>query len=390
MANLKHEFDIIVLGAGLVGAAAAVALKLQGYRVAVLERGQVGVKLSEQWDSRIYALSPGNVAWLTELGAWQAMDAGRYCAVESMQIWGDDGASLELDAYAANLASLSVIVEGNRLQQALLSRLDALDVPIIESVSIDHVTWGASAVELQAANGERYGPALLVGADGAASWVRGQADMTVKRHDYAQMGVVANFACERPHLSQACQWFSGNDVLAWLPLPQQHISMVWSVNNVSAQTLLALDAEALAEKVAAAGEYRLGRLSVVTPAQAFPLAMQESSSLIRPGLALVGDAAHQVHPLAGQGVNLGFRDVQALAAALAAPQSRRQPGDMMVLRRYERARKADMMSMRLLTHGLNSLYAHPAPWLRMLRNGGMQCLNRMPTLKKQLIQHAVI
>lgn len=391
MANLKHEFDIMVLGAGLVGVAAAVALKLQGHRVALLERGRagaepVGTELAE-WDSRIYAVSPGNVAWLERLGVWQLLDAGRFCAVDSMQIWGDDGAALELDAYAAGLANLSVIVEGNRLQQALLARLGGLEVPLVDEAGVNQVDWNADSVMLHTANGETYTAALLVGADGASSWLRGQADITVKRHDYAQMGVVANFACERPHQSQACQWFRGNDVLAWLPLPQQHISIVWSVDNARAQALMALDADTLAQEVAAAGHHRLGQLTLVTPAQAFPLAMQETSSLVKPGLALVGDAAHQVHPLAGQGVNLGFRDLQALAEAVSG---RRQPGDIFALRRYERARKADMMSMRLLTHGLSSFYAHPAPWLRMLRNGGMQCLNRMPALKKQLMQHAVI
>lgn len=389
MANLQHEFDIIVLGAGLVGVAAAVALKLQGYRVALLERGQAAVELYEEWDSRIYAISPGNVAWLEHLEVWNRLDASRYCAVEGMQIWGDDGARLELDAYAAGLANLSVIAEGSRLQQALLERLESLDVPLHEHVSIERVDWNAQGASLQTSDGATYTASLLVGADGAASWVRGQADITVKRHDYAQMGVVANFSCERPHRAQACQWFRGDDVLAWLPLPQQHISMVWSVDNARAQALMALDADVLAQEVASAGQHYFGQLALATPAQVFPLAMQEASHLVRPGLALVGDAAHQVHPLAGQGVNLGFRDVQMLAEVLAAPQSRRQPGDLYVLRRYERTRKADMMSMRVLTHGLNHLYAHPAPWLRMLRNGGMHCLNRMPVLKKQLMQQAV-
>lgn len=390
MANLKHEFDIIVLGAGLVGVAAAIALKLQGYRVALLEHGQAAVKQEAAWDSRIYAISPGNVAWLEQLEVWNRLDANRYCAVESMQICGDAGARLELEAYAAGLANLSVIVEGSRLQQALLNRLEVLDIPLRENVAIDRIDWGAGNVSLQTSDGTSYSASLLVGADGAVSWVRGQADITVKRHDYAQMGVVANFACERPHRSQACQWFRGDDVLAWLPLPQQHISMVWSVDNARAQALMALDAEALTQEVATAGQQHLGRLALTTPPRAFPLAMQETSSLIRPGLALVGDAAHQVHPLAGQGVNLGFRDVQVLAEVLAAPQSRRQLGDIYVLRRYERARKADMMSMRVLTHGLNSLYMHPAPWLKVLRNGGMQCLNRMPVLKRQLVQQAVV
>ncbi|WP_179212032.1 FAD-dependent monooxygenase [Methylobacillus rhizosphaerae] len=388
---MKYEFDVLVLGAGLVGVAAAIALKLQGYRVAILERGNMdAATLSPEWDSRIYAVSPGNVEWLTRLGVWQVLDAGRICAVDSMHVWSDQGHVLELDAYAANLASLSWIVEGNRLQQALLARMEMLDVPLLNGLKTTQVHWRVGTNKVLTADGDCYGASLLIGADGSSSWLRAQADITLKRHDYAQMGVVANFSCERPHLSHAFQWFHGENVLAWLPLPQQQISMVWSVDNAQAQRLLSLDNTALAQEVAAAGQHHLGELQLITPAQAFPLAMQVPDAIVKPGLALVGDAAHQVHPLAGQGVNLGFRDVQALAETLGVSQSRRRPGDLMVLRRYERARKADMLSMQLLTHGLAHLYAHPAAWLGMVRNQGVQCLNSMPALKKKLIQQAII
>lgn len=391
MAGIKYEFDTLILGAGLVGVAAAIALKLQGYRVAILERGNMdAVTLSPEWDSRIYAVSPGNVEWLTRLGVWQVLDPERVCAVDSMHVWSDQGHVLELDAYTANLASLSWIVEGNRLQQALLARLEMLDVPLLNGVETSQVHWQADISEVLTADGDRYAASLLIGADGISSWLRTQADITLRRHDYAQMGVVANFSSDRPHLSRAFQWFHGDNVLAWLPLPQQQVSMVWSVDNAQAQRLLALDKTALAQEVAAAGQHYLGELQLITPAQAFPLAMQVPDAIIKPGLALVGDAAHQVHPLAGQGVNLGFRDVQALVEALGTPQSRRRPGDLMLLRRYERARKADMLSMQFLTHGLSHLYAHPAAWLGMVRNQGVQCLNGMPVLKKMLIQQAVI
>lgn len=395
------EFEVLVLGAGLVGLASALALAQQGLRVALLERQSLTAvphdAVSEEWDSRIYAISPGNADWLAELGVWPLLSAGRLCAVDSMQIFGDQGAGLRMDAYQANLARLSWIVEGKRLQQALQTRLQALDVPIFEQCVLNQATWQAPFYSVQDAQGNMYQAELLVAADGAASWLRNQADITVQRHDYAQMGVVANFACEHDHAGRAFQWFfndaeHGESVLAWLPLPQKHISMVWSASNPQAQDLLALDAEALAQQVAAAGKHSLGALQLITPAQGFPLSMQTPERLVQAGLALVGDAAHLVHPLAGQGVNLGLRDVKLLAETLgaAAKGSRQRLGDISLLRRYERARKADMMHMRVLTHGLATLYASPSSWLGLLRNEGLGWLDQRPALKKKLIQQAVI
>lgn len=400
MTAQTHEYEVLVLGAGLVGLASAVALAQQGLRVAVLERQSLVARPDEEWDSRIYAISPGNVDWLAGLGVWPLLAQERLCDVDSMQIYGDQGAGLRMDAYQANLARLSVIVEGKRLQFALQERLQALEVPVFEQSALSHAEWQAPRYTLHAAQDVSYSAALLVAADGAASWLRQQADIAVQRHDYAQMGVVANFACEHDHGGRAFQWFFndheyGQSILAWLPLPQQQMSMVWSSSNPHAQALLGMDAETLAQKVSAAGQHRLGHLKLVTPAQAFPLSMQTPERLVKPGLALVGDAAHLVHPLAGQGVNLGLRDVKLLAETLAGKNQKSQAGrghvgDISLLRGYERARKADMMHMRVLTHGLATLYARPSSWLGLLRNEGLGWLDQRPALKKTLIQQAVI
>lgn len=400
MTDKTHRFEVLVLGAGLVGLASAVALSEQGLRVALIERQSLAPEPDETWDSRIYAISPVNAEWLAALGVWPLLPQARVCAVDSMQIYGDQGSGLRLDAYQANLARLSLIVEGKHLQHALQSRLRALQVPVFAPCVLSQADWQAPLYTLQDAQGETYQAELLVAADGAASWLRQQADIPVQRHDYAQMGVVANFACEHDHAGRAFQWFLndselGEGVLAWLPLPQQQISMVWSTSNPQAQSLLNLDGQTLAQKVAAAGKRQLGQLQLVTPAKAFPLSMQTPERLVQAGLALVGDAAHLVHPLAGQGVNLGLRDVKRLAETLAdaskrAQAGRRYLGDIGLLRSYERARKADMMHMRVLTHGLATLYASPSSWLGLMRNEGLGWLDQRPALKKKMIQQAVI
>ncbi|MCB5186328.1 FAD-dependent monooxygenase [Methylobacillus gramineus] len=390
MAGDQQDFDIIVVGGGLVGAAGAVALALQGYRVAIIDRNHTESEPAADWDSRIYAISPGNVRWLASLGVWPKLDAERCCAISSMEIWADADSSLAFDAYESNLASLGVIVEGGRLQQALYQRLDELGVTRFSGVECKNVEFHHHHTKLVDAAGNEWHANLLVAADGAGSWLRQQADITSQRHDYAQQGVVANFECEWPHQHRARQWFFDDGVLAWLPLPGKRISIVWSLANDKAEQLLQLDALDFVKEVSAAGQHSLGRLRLITPAAAFPLMLQTPDTLIKPGLALVGDAAHQIHPLAGQGVNLGFRDVVALIGALGTPNPVRLPGDITGLRRYERARKADMMAMRMVTHGLHGLFAHEQPWIKTLRGWGMQQVNGHAGLKKRLIQQAII
>jgi ubiquinone biosynthesis UbiH/UbiF/VisC/COQ6 family hydroxylase len=228
----------------------------------------------------------------------------------------------------------------------------------------------------------------VIGADGAESRVRANAGIPVRASDYRQLGVVANFECERPHRDIAFQWFMRDGVLALLPLPGNRVSMVWSVAEERGRRLLAASKTALASEVEAASGGALGALKVVTPAAGFPLRLQRVTQFTRPRLALVGDAAHNVHPLAGQGVNLGFRDARELAGVLKDRGPQADCGDHALLRRYERARKEDVLAMQVATDGLQKLFNNEGVLLGRVRNLGLALVDRQPWLKSFLVHRA--
>lgn len=383
--------DVIVVGGGLVGASCALVLAQQGLQVSLLDSKLPSRHnaAKQNWDSRIYAISPGNAAWLQTLGVWNTLDQERICAIENMQVWADANVEpLEFKAYEANTTNLGFIVENRQLQDALWLALGRAGVNLLTGLECTALDVGRDQATLKITDGRRFSAKLLIAADGGNSWLRGQASIPVLSHDYEQMGVVANFETELPHRQIARQWFREDGVLAWLPLPGQRISMVWSTANDYAQYLLGLDAEALATEVAAAGAGSLGSLKTITAAVAFPLSMQTAQQLVQPRLALVGDAAHQIHPLAGQGVNLGFRDVIALAGTLAQKNVYQDIGDVILLRQFERARKADILAMRSLTHGMHALFNNQHGMIKQVRNWGLLLTNRRSELKKYLIKQA--
>jgi 2-octaprenyl-6-methoxyphenol hydroxylase len=382
-----ERYQVIVVGAGLVGAAAALALGRQGLRVALVERQPPQIP-ADRWDTRIYAISPASQRFLERIGAWQRMDAGRVQPVFRMDVSGDTSGAVRLDAYQAGVSHLAAILESGRLQHALWQALEsdgsvALHCP----AAIESLERGDGFSRLKLADGRVLEAELIIGADGAASRIREWAAITATLIPYGQSGVVANFECERPHRGTALQWFFDSDILAWLPLAGgNRLSMVWSTQTAHADELVALDPAALAEKVQAAGHSRLGALRLLTPAAAFPLRLIRVESAVVPGVALIGDAAHGVHPLAGQGVNLGFGDAEALVEVLM--QHRRVSlGDVRVLQRYARMRAEPVQRMQALTHGLHHLFGDSrAAWLR---NAGMQIVDHLPPLKAALVREAM-
>lgn len=385
-------FDAVVIGGGLVGTSCALALAQQGLKLALIESSQVPeIPEDNSWDSRIYAISPGNAAWLESLGAWPALDQSRITPIAKMLICGDDESSkLEFKAYDVNAACLGYIAENRLLQHGLWTALNQSSVAVQTGMQCKSVDWQQDLALIQLNNRQSISAKLVIAADGANSWVRRQADIALQGHDYGQMGVVANFETTRPHQHVARQWFCEDGVLAWLPLMGNRVSMVWSTSQVHAQELLNLSPQGLSDCVAEAGQHMLGELRLITSAAAFPLSLQSVDAVVKPRLALIGDAAHVIHPLAGQGVNLGFRDVATLAKILAQRSAYQDIGDAMLLRRYERSRKADMMAMQQVTDGLQKLFASPQPLLKKLRNWGLRLTDSQSALKKRLMAQAMI
>ncbi len=388
-ATTKH-YDIVIVGAALVGASAAVALAKHGFKVALVDRKSPLVELAnDDWDSRIYAISPGNADWLKDLGVWQRMNPERITPIAEMQIWGDVNAeALNFNAEDAFADNLGYILENSALQKALWDELQTLDVDVMIGAEGSSVELHEQDVTLELADGTQLKAKLMIAADGGNSWLRAQAGLSQQKTVYEHVGVVANFEVELPHQNIARQWFVDDGILAWLPLAGNRVSIVFSTKH--SQELLALTPALLANHVEQAGGNALGKMHCITPAVAFPLVKQHASALVANRLALVGDAAHQVHPMAGQGVNLGFRDVVELTPILAERNPLADIGDRFVLRRYERLRKADVLAMQGLTHGLYEAFDSKQAFVRGLRNWGLSLPNRHPILKRALMKQALI
>lgn len=386
------KFDIVVIGGGLVGASLLAALKDSGLRLALIEtRSPVPLPVDDSWDSRVYAISPGSIAFLQSCGVWQRMDTMRVTPVYEMQVHGDDNtAKINFSAYESGVSELACIIENRQLQHAVWETLvETEHIRLFCPMKYDMLIRHESHIELSLSDGTILQTALLVGADGVNSRVREQEGISINRHSYHQIGVVANFEVERSHHHIAYQWFRRDGILALLPLSGKRVSMVWSANTTLANELLSLPGGELCERVAQAVGYELGSMQLITPQLGFPLNFVQAQSLVKPRLALIGDAAHGIHPLAGQGVNLGLRDARELANILLQFDSLGDSGDFSLLRCYERNRKEDILAMQWVTDGLQKLFASEDAAIMRIRNLGLGMTNRFPLLKNRLMRHAL-
>jgi ubiquinone biosynthesis UbiH/UbiF/VisC/COQ6 family hydroxylase len=383
-------FDVAVVGAGLVGASLAAALGRAGLAVALVEPSPP-IAPGDDWDSRIYSISPASADFLASCGAWDALDPRRVQRISRMEIFGDQpGATLEFSAYDAGVPTLAFVVESGRLAHALWTAIGRLaDVRRFAPARCERLELDARAAALTLAGGERLHAALVVGADGAQSWVRRAAGLTARAAGYGQVGVVANCGTAKPHDGTAFQWFREDGVLAYLPLPGNRISIVWSTAEAHGRELLTLTPGALCHRVADAGRRVLGDLTLITPPQAFPLQRLAAESMIARRVVLIGDAAHVVHPLAGQGVNLGFGDARVLAETLASREPFRDCGDRVLARRFERSRAEAILAMRTVTDGLARLFDLPGTVAARVRNRGLSLTDRLAPVKNLLVRHAI-
>lgn len=394
--------DVTVVGAGLVGLAAALACHQAGYSVALLDSGP-GLTQSQlnadanslcndhsQWDARIYAISPNNAKWLAELGAWPLLDKARLGQINAMQIFAD-GVPMSLDAEDESADCLAYVLESRALAQALHERVSMTGMPVLFNHGC--VAFDSATTTLHLADKRTIQSSLVIAADGSQSWLRQQLGITVQKKSYAQLGIVANFSVELDHAHVARQWFTshrqdGGTILAWLPLSSNTVSIVWSVPLAYADELLALSPSAFTQAVMQAGGQALGDMRLLSPPVAFPLSRQTCERTVQDGVVLVGDAAHQIHPMAGQGVNLGFRDVIDLLASWQTKNSYQSLADSRLLKAYTRRRKADVLSMQLLTDGLFQLFARANPVLNSIRNAAWQLANQ-GLIKKTLLALAL-
>ena len=383
----KIEVEIVVVGVGLVGLSAAIAFAQQGKKVVLVDAKKPTIKLKKAWDERVYALTPMTETWLKTIGVWAHVDASRVNLINAMHIFDDVSEQpLVLRDEDANLPKLGLIVENQNLMNALWQQLKALDVTVITDVPCQSLDNTQQQIVLSLANSQQIAAKLLVAADGVDSWARKQVNISVTKKDFKQTAIVANFNVEKHHQNVARQWFAPHDVLALLPLTDKMVSIVWSVSTERAAQLLALSESELAHNVRARSQAVLGDFTQMDKTQSFSLNQQTASQLIAERVVIVGDAAHQIHPMAGQGVNLGFRDVMELASLASKCHPMQDVGDVIFLRQYERARKVDIVTMSQLTSGLDGLYASESGVLKQVRQWGLQQLNAKTTIKKLLIQ----
>ncbi|MDR1889115.1 MAG: UbiH/UbiF family hydroxylase [Zoogloeaceae bacterium] len=390
-----QPFDLIIVGGGLTGTSLAAALRESRLRIALIEaQASPALPLSaEAWDSRVYAISPANAAFLARIGVWAHLDPERMAAVRQMRVQGDRGGSLTFSAFETGVQELAWIMESSliarELREGIKRQANLTRFCPAAPLTLD---IGENAATLTLKDGQTLTARLVVGADGRDSWVRQQTRLTVSDQPYRTQGVVANFTTEKPHRGTAWQWFRDDGALAWLPLPGKRISIVWSTPDDHAATLLALSPEALAERVAEAGGHLLGKLAPLTPAAAFPLRLIRVPRTVAPRLALAGDAAHGIHPLSGHGVNLGFQDTEALAHLLNAAPPWQDIGEARFLERFQRARKEETLLLQSATDAIARLFdarAPAAPLFSRLANFGLTLTDRALPLKNLLARYAL-
>ncbi|MEO7148991.1 MAG: UbiH/UbiF/VisC/COQ6 family ubiquinone biosynthesis hydroxylase [Rhodanobacteraceae bacterium] len=383
--------DIAVAGGGMVGAACALALARRGFDVVLIEpREPAPWRAEERADLRVIALAPSSASLLQGLGLWNTIRDACVSPYRKMRVWdAESGAELSFDAADEGRAELGWIVENKLLQSVLWNALDAVGVRRVCPGEVLDVETRAERVALTLDDGVTLSARLLVIADGARSALRERAGIETHGHDYGQRAVVAHVSTERSHESTAWQRFTREGPIALLPLLDGRSSIVWSLPEQRAQQVLTMDDAAFCNEVSLASDFRLGRVTAVTPRASFPLRLQLAKTYAIDRCVLLGDAAHALHPLAGQGANIGLRDVAELVEVLGeARDAGRDFSVPHVLQRYARRRRSADTLDAWSFDALSRMFAWRAPPLIALRGMGLRAVDALAPLKHAFSTHA--
>jgi 2-octaprenylphenol hydroxylase len=397
---VKERFDIVIAGAGMMGLTAAALLARSAcagqLRLTIVDAGKPPkFDVAGDIDLRVSAISPGSAQLLGDAGVWPGIRSLRACPFVSMRVWDADGSvdgaeTLRFDAADLAVPELGCIVENTLVQDRLLQAIADRGQSVRFATRIQALHAAGDRFLVRLGDGTVLRPELLIGADGNQSFVRDEAGIKVRSWPYPQSAFVVHVRPEKPHRNTAWQRFLRSGPLALLPLTDGRVSVVWSTSTEETKRALEAPDDELGRMLGEASDGVLGKLTPGGRRGAFPLHAQFARRYTMPGLVLVGDAAHSVHPLAGQGANLGFADVAALIKQIEEALAHGEhPGDLPVLRRYERARKGANQLMLGFVDGVSRLFGSDLASVARLRGTGMRLFNRSGPIRRQVLQVAL-
>jgi len=403
MSEVK-TFDILVAGGGMIGSALALGLSRQGWHVALVEGAdhETLVQAPEpattvaDFEPRVSAISVASQKLLEQLGVWSEVTAGRHCPYQAMTVWDGDGTGrIQFEAAELQARALGTIVENRSIVRALFGALEQSQVELFEGARITGCKRASESYTLGLEDGRSLAAKLVVGCDGANSRLRQWVGLPTREWDYDQQAIVCTVRTSQSHRFTAWQRFSTTGPLAFLPLlpasgDEHFCSIVWSQDTGEARRLMGLDDSEFAVELERAIERELGSVESVSNRFAFPLRQRHAKDYIATGFALVGDAAHTIHPLAGQGANLGYGDVRALLDELSrARKAGLSPANELVLARYQRRRKGENLAMMAAMEGFKQLFGRDELPVRRLRNTGLRWLNQLGPVKNRIAAEAM-
>ena len=399
MESSETYFDIVIVGGGMVGTSIAAALKNSDIRIALIEPNAPLQPNAEQltcadYDLRVSAITAQSQDFLTRISAWDLIPENKRSPYQGMQVWDAEGTgAVEFSAAELHVECLGTIVENREtvwaLQQVVDGAKNITQLRQLVSYIDNQNDEGLTPIHLD--DGQELCAQLLVGADGALSRIKQWGEFGNREWDYEHKAIVATVQCEFPHQATAWQRFRQQGPLALLPFANDHMcSIVWSTSEQECDEMLALSDDDFCVALSTAFENKLGQIQTVGPRAAFPLRQRHAKNYVVPGIALVGDAAHTIHPLAGQGVNLGFKDAAALSEEILRGFNAKIPlGDLALLKRYERRRQGDNLAMMAVMESFKRLFAAEQPAIRWLRNEGMRLFNKASLIKQHIVMQAM-